>query len=132
MKRDGDVGVPVRVVIVGPRLDVRRALEIRIGLEPDLLVVGSLETVDAHAPPLRNLAPDVLLVDVDLRSCCGGADIARARAAVPGLPVVLLTLEVDGEARRRAAEWGRVKVVAKSAPTDRLVEVLRDRRQEFV
>lgn len=118
-----------RVLIVGPRLDVRRALEIRLGLERDLVVVGSLATLDGGTPPIGSLAPDVLLVDVDPRTTCGHAEIVSARAQVPGLPVVLLTLEVDREARRRAADWEGVQVVAKSVPADRLVEVL---RQGFV
>lgn len=121
-----------RVLIVAPRLDVRRALEIRIGLERDLVVVGSMETLDGWAPSLRTLAPDVLLVDVDLPAGCEDEDVASLRAELPGLAVVLLKLEVDGEVRRRAAEWGGVQVVDKSMPADRLVEVLRNPRQGFV
>src|SRR5215467_3407887 len=112
-----------RVLIVAPRLEVRRALEIRIGLERDLIVVGSLDTLNGWAPSLRTLAPDVLLVDVDLPAACEREDIASVRAELPGLAVVLLKLEVDEEARRRAAEWGGVQVVDKSMPADRLVEV---------
>jgi len=81
----------IRVVIAGPRPDVRRALQIRMALESDITVVGSTSSVQAALPVLRGLRPDVLLVDVDWEADTFAEPLARARAMAPGLRVVLLT-----------------------------------------
>lgn len=114
------------MLIVGRHQDVRGALEIRLGMERDLLVVGSTSSLDPGSVGLSEIAPHVLLVDVDTDACCA-ADIARARREVPGLRVVMLVLEVDDEARRRAAASDGVQMVAKGMPADLLVDSIRRR-----
>lgn len=95
MVRGLDGAPPVRVVIAGRRPDVRRALQIRLALEPDVTVVGSTSSVQAALPALRGLRPDVLLVDVDMAPENPADVLASARALVPGLRVVLLTHDRD-------------------------------------
>ena len=90
-----DGGPPIRVVIAGRRPDVRRALEIRLALEPDVAVVGSQSSVQAALPVLRGLRPDVLLVDADTGPEIAAEALIEARAAIRGLRVVLLTHHRD-------------------------------------
>jgi DNA-binding NarL/FixJ family response regulator len=96
MVRGLDGGQPVRVVLAGRRPDVRRALQIRLALEPDIRVVGSTSSVAAALPALRGLVPDVLLVDVDVGPAMPPGALDVARALVPGVRIVLLTHHRDG------------------------------------
>jgi DNA-binding NarL/FixJ family response regulator len=82
---------PIRVVIVGRRPDVRHALQIRLALESDVAVVGSTTSVQALLPVLGRLRPDVLLVDADMTPEPPKEAFGRAREAVPGVRIVLLT-----------------------------------------
>jgi DNA-binding NarL/FixJ family response regulator len=95
MVRGFDGRPPVRLVLAGRRPDVRRALEIRFALEPDLRVVGSTPSVQAALPVLRRLRPDVLLVDIDMAPAIPAGTLAAARALVPRLRIVLLTHHRD-------------------------------------
>jgi len=81
----------VRVVLVSHCPDVRRALEIRLALERDVLVTGSEASLAAALHRLRRSEPMVLLVDRD--GCMDLTDEAlqRARSAAPGLRILLLT-----------------------------------------
>ena len=114
MMARGLEGAPlIRVVIAGPRPDVRRALQIRMALEPDMTVVGSTSSVQAALPVLRTLRPDVLLVDVDMEPDTSAESLGRARALAPGLRVVLLTHHRDAWPASRLDTTGADAVVDK-------------------
>jgi DNA-binding NarL/FixJ family response regulator len=127
---------PIRVVIAGPRPDVRRALQIRLALEPDLTVVGSTSSVEAALPVLRGLRPDVLLLDVDMAPDTPAEALNAARAQAAGLRVVLLTHHRDAWTDARLVLAGADDVVDKdpgAAPLLASVRRLVDRRpQGFV
>jgi len=95
MVRGRGGGPHIRVVLAGRRPDVRRALQIRLALEPDVKVVGSTSSVLAALPTLRGLRPDVLLVDVDAAPQFPAGALAVARALIPGLRILLLTHHCD-------------------------------------
>lgn len=81
----------VRVVLVSHRPDVRRALEIRLALERDVLVTGSEASLAAALHRLRGSGPIVLLVDRDGCTDLTDEALQRARSAARGLRVLLLT-----------------------------------------
>jgi DNA-binding NarL/FixJ family response regulator len=120
-----DGGPLIRVVIAGRRPDVRRALEIRLALEPDMTVVGSVSSVQATLPLLRALRPNVLLVDVDAGPETPAEAVTRARALLPRLRVVLLTYHRSAGLDMPGAD----EVVDKSPDAGTLLASVR-RRQE--
>jgi hypothetical protein len=122
-----DGGPLIRVVIAGRRPDVRRALEIRLTLEPDVKVVGSTSSAQTALSLLRALRPNVLLVDADARPEIPAEALARARAVVPRLRVLLLTY---GGAGLEVA--GADEVVDKSPDAGPLLASVRRRPQGFV
>jgi DNA-binding NarL/FixJ family response regulator len=135
MARGLEDAPPIRVVIAGPRPDVRRALQIRLALEPDLTVVGST-SVEAALPVLRGLRPDVLLMDVDMAPDTPAEALATARAQAPGMSVVLLTHNRDAWPDARLTLTGADDVVDKDPDAAALLASVRrlaDRRpQGFV
>jgi DNA-binding NarL/FixJ family response regulator len=121
--------MPVRVVIVCRRLDVRRALQIRLALERDVTVSGSASSVEAALPSLRGQRAEVLLVDLDGSPALCDEVLRRARSAMPGLRVVLLTHHREACA---AASLSADDVIDKDADAGPLLEAIRGRAQGFV
>ena len=117
--------VPIRVVIVGERPEVRRCLEIRLALERDLAVVASAASLQATLPWLRRLEPEILVIDLDVCPQLQLSDVARARVEVDGVRVVVLTHNCDVGVSRRAAAVGADDVVDKIAGADPLLASIR-------
>lgn len=135
MARDGARGAPIRVALVGPRPDVRRALQIRLALERDVAVVGSTSSARAVLPILRGLRPHVLLVDVDTALEAPEAALRRTRGIAPGLRIVLLTHHRDRWPDSRLALAAADDVIDKAADAGPLLASLRrsvGRPQGFV
>jgi len=136
MVRGVDAGAPIRVVLAGRRPDVRRALQIRLALEPDVTIVGSTSSVQSLLPLLRGLRPDVLLVDIDTGLETPAEVLGRAKALAPGVRVVLLTHHRDAWPPSRLALADADEVVDKGHDAGPLLVSLRrrpDRRpQGFV
>src|SRR5215472_17313430 len=97
---------PVRIVIVARRPDVRRGLEIRLALEPDMSDVGLAASVETVLPRLRGLRPEVLLIDGDADGELSGHVLGEARADLTGLRVVLLTHHPEAWPGARVAGVG--------------------------
>jgi DNA-binding NarL/FixJ family response regulator len=130
MVRGLDGGAPIRVVIAGRRPDVRRALQIRLALEPDVTVVGSTSSAQAALAVLRGVRPDVLLVDVDMEPEAPTAAVRRARALAPGLRVVLLTHHRDAWPASRLRETAADDVVDKGPGAGPLLAAVRGRPEQ--
>jgi DNA-binding NarL/FixJ family response regulator len=133
MARGLEAAPHIRVVMAGRRPDVRRALQIRLALEPDIAVVGSTSSVQAALPVLRGLRPDVLLVDVDIGPDTPAEALTRARALAPGLRIVLLTHRRDAWPAARLTVYGADEVVDKdpgAGPLLASVRRLTDGRQQ--
>jgi two-component system NarL family response regulator/two-component system nitrate/nitrite response regulator NarL len=115
----------IRLLLADDHPIVLDGLEQLFRLEPDCEVVGrSRDGADALRK-LRELAPDVLVLDVRMPR---GDGLAVLRAmAEEGLPakVVLLTAEVDDDDLRAAVRLGAQGVVLKEAAPERLLEAVR-------
>ena len=83
MNEDADTA-PIRVVIVDDHQIFRTGLRASLGDELD--VVGEAATVEEAIASVRELQPDVVLLDVHLPGGQGGggAEVLRALAAGPG------------------------------------------------
>jgi len=124
-----DDGVCVRVVMVGRRPDVRRALEIRLALERDVLVTGSEPSVAGALVLLRARRSHVLLIDLDGCPDLTAEALWRVRATAPGVRVVLLTHD-SGAA---GCAWaGADRVIDKGADAGPLLAAIRAAAQGFV
>jgi DNA-binding NarL/FixJ family response regulator len=115
---------PLRVVLVEDNDVFREALELLLGLRPDIEVVASEADGRSAAALCRRLAPDVALVDYRLPGLDGVEVTAAIRRACPDVAVVCLTanastLELDA---LRAA--GASECVTKDEPIESIVAAI--------
>ena len=114
-----------RIVVVDDESSIRRGLQIRLDTEPDLKVVGTTATGAEAIELVRQLQPDLVLMDVRLPAMDGFDATTALRRTYPTVPVVMLSLYDDAAARQRARESGAAAFVSKHDGDSALLRVLR-------
>ena len=117
----------VRVLIVDDQEPFRLAARMVVDATDGFEVVGQAETGESSVEMARELAPDLVLMDVNLPGI-NGLDATRQILAGPGEAVVfLLSTYEEAEYAPRAAECGAATYIPKSSfGPDRLEEAWAD------
>ncbi|MBS1888036.1 MAG: response regulator transcription factor [Actinobacteria bacterium] len=115
----------IGVVLADDHAVVRGALRALLEAQPDLEVVGEASDVAGARQSVADLAPDVLVLDVNLPDGLGVDAVAGLREAHPGTQIVLLTMERDIGLARRALDDGALGYLFKDAAHLELVEAVR-------
>ena len=117
----------VRVVIVDDHAVVRAGIRALIETQADLSVVGEAADSDTAAAVVRQMQPDVVLMDLNLGSGPGGTETTAALRGLPQPPRVLILTTYDTEADILAAiEAGATGYLLKDAPPDDVFRAVRD------
>jgi DNA-binding NarL/FixJ family response regulator len=103
----------IRLFLVDDEQRVRQGLRMRLGMELDMSVVGEAADGRSALDGVRQIQPDVVLMDVHLPGMDGVAATALMREAAPGCAVVMLSMQDDADTRARARAAGAVAFVAK-------------------
>jgi DNA-binding NarL/FixJ family response regulator len=115
----------INILLVDDEPIIRRGLRMRLELEPDLTVVGEagdgLDALDSA----RALAPNVVLMDVEMPRM-NGIDATRAlRSEVPSAAVVILSMHDDANTQARARAAGASAFIAKHSIDGGLLDAIR-------
>jgi DNA-binding NarL/FixJ family response regulator len=116
---------PIRILLVEDNDVYRASLELLLGLEDGVEVVGGISDGAAAAEACADLRADVVLMDFRLPGLDGAEATAAVLAACPAGAVVCLTAEatdVEDEAVRAA---GAAALVRKGGPIGELVAAIR-------
>ena len=113
------------VMLVDEHRIVRRGLRMRLGLEPDLEIVGEAGNGREVLWLVQSLALDVMVVDVVTSDLDGIAITGHARERAPRTAMAVLSLHGDSAAQALArwagaAGWGET-----GRAGDLLIEILR-------
>ena len=109
---------PIRVLLVEDNEVYRSSLELVLGLQEGLLVVGCVAEGAAAGEAAAALEADVALVDFRLADVDGEA------------AVVCLTAEATDEERAAVLAAGAAALVEKGEPIERLVAAVREAAKE--
>jgi two-component system response regulator DesR len=113
----------ITVVIADDQHLVRGALAALLGLEPDIEVVREVGDGTSAVTAIRELRPDVALVDIEMPGLDGIEVAARVRTT-PTKVLILTTFGRPGYLRR-AMEAGAYGFVVKDAPAGALAAAVR-------
>ncbi|GAA2236039.1 hypothetical protein GCM10010232_23430 [Streptomyces amakusaensis] len=116
----------VRIVLADDERMVRTALRVILEAEPGLTVVGEATTGAEAVSVVRELRPDVVLMDVRMPEIDGIRATERILASLPGPPriVVVTTFENDSYVYE-ALRAGAAGFLLKRAAPEELVQAVR-------
>ena len=116
----------IRVVLVEDNDVFREALELLLGLRPELRVIASIGDGTDAAAVVRDLRPDVVLMDYRLPGLDGVQATRAVLKACPDTAVVCLTAEATPREREALMEAGAVGCLEKDEGLDAIVAAIRD------
>lgn len=118
--------VTISILIVDDHPVVRHGVRHMLESEADLRVVAEAEDVDNIAELLAGLAPDVVLLDLELGDTVGVQALERMREAGPETRVIVYTSHDEESYIIRAAELGVDGYLLKGSPKQEIIGAVRD------
>ena len=116
---------PIKALIVDDHPVVRYGLKHILESEPDIVVVGELESLEQITEKLAAADPDVVFLDLELEDASGVEALRLLRAEVPSVRVIIYTSHDEEERIIQAAELGVDGYLLKGCPAEEIVDALR-------
>jgi len=113
------------VLIVDDHPIVRQGLAQLIDQEDDLHVCGQAEDAHEAMRAIRELSPDMVVVDISLKDTSGIELIKDIKVHYPDLPVLTLSMHDEGVYAERAMRAGARGYIMKQEATERVVTAIR-------
>ena len=113
------------MLLVDDHAVVRTGLKTFFDLQPDIEVVGEADDGEAGLQLIRNLQPDLALVDLHMPNVNGIEVTERVRRSKLVTRIVILTMASDAPFPRRLLEAGASGYLTKGCPADELVRAIR-------
>jgi DNA-binding NarL/FixJ family response regulator len=114
-----------RVLIVDDHPIVRHGLKTMIDAESDLMVCGEAQSDREARAALREVDPDVMIVDVSLAQGDGMDLVREVHAQRPQLPMLVLSMHDETIYAERLLAAGARGYIMKEAAYDQLLVALR-------
>lgn len=120
---------PIRVAIVEDDSRLRRAFIDVLESAPDCVCVGGFATGTDAVREIPPLAPDVVIMDVNLPDSTGVEYIAALSEKLPRSQILIVTVYQDPETTFQALAAGAHGYLVKPVMPDRLLEAIREVRE---
>jgi DNA-binding NarL/FixJ family response regulator len=115
----------IRVVLADDHEVVRAGLKSLVEASPEMCVVGEAADGEQAVARARDLAPDVVVMDVSMPGVDGAQATERITRDVPGVKVIALSAHEDRAHVTRLLQAGAAGYVLKRAAADELVRAIR-------
>src|SRR5579859_5138039 len=116
---------PLRLLLVDDHALFREGLIALLSYQDDFTVVGEAEDAESALAQAHALAPDIVLMDIDLPGADGIATTRRLKVEMPAVTVVMLTVHDDSQTLFEAIEAGAQGYLVKNVRSRELLEQLR-------
>jgi CheY-like chemotaxis protein len=125
---DGCEGMPIRILIVDHSAIIRQAVRSCIESNTDWEVCGVAENGSAARAMMRELRPDIVVLDRAMPRMNGLKVVREIRETAPGTRMIMFTGNDCEALLKEAEDAGISKVVAKSGDgvVDHLLAAIRD------
>jgi two-component system response regulator NreC len=115
----------IRLLLVDDHQIVRAGLRMLFLAEPDMEIVGEVGSGDTAVRAVRDLQPDVVIMDVVMPGMSGIEATRRIKAANPDTAVLALTMHEDEQYFFEMLNAGASGYIPKRAAPDDLVSAIR-------
>jgi DNA-binding NarL/FixJ family response regulator len=115
----------VKILIVDDHPSVREGLALRISLHADLEVCGEAESEDQAVALVKQLKPDLVLVDISLKSGHGLELIKRIRSMDPTVRMLVISGFQESLYAERACRAGALGYLNKQESSEKMIEAIR-------
>jgi two-component system, NarL family, response regulator DegU len=115
----------IKVLIVDGHPVVRQVLKLQIELVQGFSVIADADTTSEAITLIRELKPDVVLIDTDMPGLDGIAITKDLHLSFPRVPLLILGLTDDEETCLKAFDAGAAGFIRKSANTTELIDTIR-------
>jgi len=116
---------PLRLLLVDDHALFREGLISLISYQDDFTVVGEAEDAESALAQARALAPDIVLMDIELPGEDGVSTTRRLTREMPAVTVVMLTVHDDAQTLFLAITAGAQGYLLKNTRSRELLEQLR-------
>jgi DNA-binding NarL/FixJ family response regulator len=116
----------IRILCVDDHRLVLAGIELMIGRQPDMTVVGSATTGEEAVSLFRQQKPDITLMDLQLPVMTGLEAIRAIRHLSPEARIIVLTMYHGDEDIHRALMAGASTYLLKDMLSDDLMRVIRE------
>lgn len=123
--RDKIDGNKAKILIVDDHPLVREGLADLVNKEKDLVVCGQAEDAYQAMEAIRELKPDMAIVDISLKETSGLELIKDIKIQHPGLPILTLSMHEESVYAERALRAGAKGYIMKREATKKVVTAIR-------
>jgi DNA-binding NarL/FixJ family response regulator len=116
----------IRILCVDDHRLVLNGIELMIGRQPDMSVVGSATTGEEAVSLFQQHRPDITLMDLQLPVMTGLEAIRAIRHVSPDARIIVLTMYHGDEDIHRALAAGAATYLLKDMLSDDLMRVIRE------
>ena len=115
----------ITLLLVDDQSIVRQGLRRRLLLEPDIAVVGEASSGEQAIELVESLAPDIVLMDVEMPGMDGITATATMRDSGSQNAIIMMSIHDDAHTRTRAQAAGAAAFVEKRGAVEALLATIR-------
>ena len=124
--QDKTSGDKSKILIVDDHPIVRQGLAELVNHENDLTVCGQAEDAHQAMKAIKELRPNMAVVDISLKETSGMELIKDINAQYPNLPVLALSMHDESLYAERALRAGAKGYVMKAEATEKVITAIRE------
>jgi NarL family two-component system response regulator LiaR len=118
-------GRRIRVALVDDHMVMRQGLAGLLRAEPDMEIVGEASDGGAAVNLVRDIRPDVVLMDVTMPGMDGIQATRIIHQEIPNVKIIGLSMFEEGEQAVAMREAGAVDYLTKCGPSDAVISAIR-------
>jgi two-component system invasion response regulator UvrY len=115
----------ISVLLVDDHELVRTGIEALLNAEADIKVVGVAKSGEEAAQAVVNLAPDVVMMDINMPGIGGVEASRRILQYNPRIKIIALSVHNDGPIPRQLLKLGVLGFISKGSPVDEMIQGIR-------